>query len=222
MNECDVDCKEMDRSEIALPEKEYCEEAACEIDQRIFANMKTRMEFLEKTIEDWGRRCDEADDVERQLRLQQYNLSEKWKIERDSLLKEIEKLKEEKLQAVESLRQFRKVDNEDKYELEVLRSEKKLWLKEKKKKNEEISSLTSRVIALRNELRRYAGKCSGEHSPSGTFSSIVLDEDTTDAKTPTKLLRCEPKFPTTSLKKISKSSFSCRGDFPLFDISENS
>lgn len=189
-----------------------CSSAACEADQSTFFDMKARIILLEKTVEEWGKRCDEADEIEQQLRIQLYESSEKWKQERISLMQTIENLQKQNAKLTVDLMKLQGTDTTEKLELENLRSEKKIWLRDKKKKNEENAMLTARIIALRNELRRLAGKNSGDLSPSVALCNMVAFGDVENTSTPPRNPAVEPKLPTTSKRKSNKSALSFRNE----------
>ncbi|VDD92660.1 unnamed protein product [Enterobius vermicularis] len=182
--------------------------AVCDADQYVFERLKGKIALLEKKLEDWGRRCDEADGIEQHLRLQLYEFSEKWKGERSSLIEEIEKLKKENAKLRSDLMEVQEVDATDKLKLEKLLLEKKIWAKEKKEKNDEINMLTARIIALRNELRKYAKKGGGDVSPSSAIASMVVSDNAEGEVTPTRNLSVEARLSTNCKRKPIKSASS--------------
>lgn len=190
--------------------------SAAELAENRILELEEKVKLLEGRLDEWGKRCDEADKVEEQLRFQLYENSETWKQEKLSLMQKFECLNEETERLKGDLIKLQGMYKEEKLELENLRSAKRMWLKEKKEKNEEISMLTSRILALRKELRRIAGKNSGDLSPS---SSVLLSMECyggspENAVTPTRKVSEEQKPPITSKKKSAKSVRSFRSELP--------
>ena len=185
-----------------------CSIAACETDQAIIADLRKTIDFLKMKVEKWERQCDDADEVEQQLRMQLCEALQKWKDERALLEQTIEKLKSENVRLTSNLVDLEKRDAAEKVELEGLRLDRMNWQKEKKKKNEEITVLTSRIIALRNELRRRIG--GDDLSPKPELRDIFIGDNKGNLSTPKQTASANPEVSITSKRKANKSDFLVR------------